>query len=110
MNNKPSQPVFVGSKLKPKVPPNVLYHGTCSSVIRAIQQKGLKKMTRLYVHMTDDIEAAISAGMRKGVPIVFRINAGLMNDMGHTFYQSDDGVWLVEYVPPEYLMRMPTER
>jgi len=35
--------------------------------------------------------------------VVLVVEAGRMHDDGHQFYLSENGVWLVEAVPPEYL-------
>jgi putative RNA 2'-phosphotransferase len=34
------------------------------------------------------------------------VNAAAMRSAGHLFYRSDNGVWLVDHVPPEYLRRL----
>ncbi|UWZ38770.1 RNA 2'-phosphotransferase [Dactylosporangium roseum] len=43
---------------------------------------------------------------RGGATVVLTVLAGRMARDGHTFYRSDNGVWLTEEVPPEYL-RVP---
>ena len=40
---------------------------------------------------------------RHGVPAVLKVDAGRMANDGHVFYLSENGVWLVEKVSPEYL-------
>lgn len=104
---KQGHSIPVNLKLEPVVPPDVLYHGTYPDVVRDILRDGLKKMQRHHVHMAEDLGTATSVGMRKGAPIVFRIDAKVMHDMGHKFYRSENGVWLVDHVPPEYLKRLP---
>jgi RNA:NAD 2'-phosphotransferase (TPT1/KptA family) len=42
-------------------------------------------------------------GMRHGRPVIFAIDAAAMHGDEFTFYRSDNGVWLVDHVPPEYL-------
>ena len=64
---------------------------------------GLNKMSRHHVHLSQDIETAIKVGARHGKPVVFAIDADAMHSSGYTFYCSDNGVWLVDHVPPEYL-------
>jgi putative RNA 2'-phosphotransferase len=39
----------------------------------------------------------------KGKVIIFTIDAAKMYQAGYQFYRSDNGVWLVNSVPPEYL-------
>lgn len=60
-------------------------------------------MLRHHVHLSLDIETAIKVGMRHGKPVVFAIDATAMHLSSYTFYCSDNGVWLVDHVPPEYL-------
>jgi len=35
--------------------------------------------------------------------VVLTVRAAAMAAAGHVFYRSDNGVWLVEHVPVEYL-------
>ena len=88
--------------LKEVNPPRYLYHGTAASFLSAIQAEGIRKMARQYVHLSGDYQTAVSVGRRHGTPIVLRINAGTMAENGARFYRSENGVWLCEYVPPEY--------
>ena len=46
---------------------------------------------------------AHKVGQRHGKPAVLRIAAGQMQRDGHTFYQSDNGVWLTDHVPLAYI-------
>ena len=46
---------------------------------------------------------ARTVGARHGRPVVFALDAAAMHEAGYTFYCSDNGVWLVDRVPPEYL-------
>ena len=60
-------------------------------------------MNRQYVHLSPDYQTAVAVGRRHGSPVVvLRIEAGTMAQSGVTFFLSENGVWLCEYVPPEY--------
>lgn len=83
-------------------PPHYLYHGTAAKFLAAIQQEGIKKMSRQYVHLSGDFQTAMEVGRRHGSPVVITINAEAMVHDGITFYLSENGVWLCEYVAPEY--------
>ncbi len=100
-NQGHSFPVDLG--LKAKKPPDVLYHGTYQNVKEKILKQGLKKMQRNHVHLSSDVETAIKVGKRRGKPIIFQIEAKKMHEGGHTFLKSENDVWLVNYVPPNYL-------
>jgi putative RNA 2'-phosphotransferase len=84
-------------------PPAVLYHGTAQKNYSSIQRDGLKKMNRHAVHLSEDIETAMSVGSRHGKPIVFKIHADEMDADGIKFNLSNNGVWLTEYVNPKYI-------
>lgn len=92
----------VDVELTPVKPPRYLYHGTASRFLPAIQREGIKKMSRQYVHLSGDVQAAVEVGRRHGSPVVITINAEAMAHDGVTFYLSENGVWLCEYVAPEY--------
>lgn len=89
------------------VPPKVLYHGTSKSAYELIKCDGIKKITRDYVHLSEDIPTAVSVGMRHaktvGNLIVLSVDTQKMTMDGHKFYIAENGVWLADYVPPQYL-------
>lgn len=93
----------VDLQLEPVVPPKVLYHGTGKTSGDAIMQTGISKMSRHHVHLSSDIATATIVGARHGKPVIFAVDAGVMYAAGYIFYCSDNGVWLVDHVPPEYL-------
>lgn len=95
--------VEVDLQLTPTIPPDVLYHGTGHNAVASILQNGLSKMSRHHVHLSADIATAKTVGARHGRPVVFAVNAAAMQEDGYIFYCSDNGVWLVDNVPPKYL-------
>ena len=84
-------------------PPAILYHGTAEKFVSSIDAKGLRPMSRLYVHMTDDYGTAIKVGQRHGKPAVYQISSRKMAEDGYTFFRSVNGVWLTKEVPAKYL-------
>lgn len=84
-------------------PPELLYHGTVPRFLESIRQEGLTKGNRHHVHLSPDVETATKVGQRRGRPVVLVIEADRMFRDGHTFYQSENGVWLTDAVPPEYI-------
>jgi putative RNA 2'-phosphotransferase len=98
--------VEVDLQLEPVVPPNVLYHGTAKKSVELILQTGLRKMSRHHVHLSKEIATAQNVGARHGKPVVFAVDAAAMHQAGYIFYCSDNGVWLVDNVPPEYLQKI----
>lgn len=95
--------IEVDVELQQQVPPPLLYHGTSENVIKDVMQKGLLKMNRLHVHLSDNPATAKQVGSRHGKPIVFEVNALQMHEDGLTFYLSQNKVWLTEHVPSSYL-------
>lgn len=84
-------------------PPEVLYHGTATRFVDSILRDGLKSMSRLYVHLSSDIETAIKVGKRHGRVLVFEVDTRRMSEDGIKFYLSKNGVWLVDFVDSKYL-------
>lgn len=86
-------------------PPEYLYHGTGEKYAGLIERDGLIPKSRLYVHLSGDVETAINVGKRHGNPVIYLVDSGKMHRAGFTFYRSANGVWLTERVPVEYLVR-----
>lgn len=86
-----------------KVPPVTLFHGTATRFIDSIMKSGLQPGTRQHVHLSADVETAVSVGRRHGAPIVLEINVCEMLKHGHVFFQAENGVWLTEAVPPKFI-------
>jgi putative RNA 2'-phosphotransferase len=95
--------VSVELGLSPREPPPILYHGTATRFVESILSQGLKPQKRQQVHLSLDPATALSVGQRHGKPIVFKIDALHMHRMGFRFYLADNGVWLTDQVPPEFL-------
>lgn len=98
--------VSVDVELNEWIPRSVLFHGTGIKSVEKIEIEGLRKMSRLYVHMTNDFEMAVNTGMRHGTPVVYEINTARMHLDGYKFYVSANGVYLTEEVPAKYLTRV----
>jgi putative RNA 2'-phosphotransferase len=48
-------------------------------------------------------DTALRVGQRRGRPVVLVVEAGRMHNDGRVFFRSENGVWLTEAVPSEYL-------
>jgi putative RNA 2'-phosphotransferase len=94
--------------LAPVEPPQWLYHGTVAKFLDSIRRQGLLKGNRQHVHLSADHETAQRVGQRRGQPVVLLVEAERMARAGHFFYRSENGVWLVDAVPAEYL-QVPVE-
>lgn len=102
-NQGHSIPVDV--ELKEVEPPEILYHGTAERFLDSIVEQGLMPMSRLYVHLSADMETAVKVGRRHGKEVVLQVKAGEMFRDGVKFYLSQNGVWLTEKVEAKYLER-----
>jgi putative RNA 2'-phosphotransferase len=96
--------VLVDLELQPVVPPEVLYHGTAEKNLESITEKGIVKRTRNHVHLSEDVITATSVGSRYGKPVVLKVKALAMHNAGYIFYLSENKVWLVDYVPADFIM------
>jgi len=94
--------VSVDVELKEQEPPEILYHGTAAGFIGNIRNEGLKPMSRLYVHLSKDVETALKVGKRHGEPVVLKVHSGEMHRNGYKFYLSENGVWLTKRVNVDY--------
>lgn len=100
-NQGHSVPVDV--ELEEQEPPQFLYHGTADRFLDSIMREGLKPMSRLYVHLSRDIETAEKVGGRHGKPVVLKVSSGEMYQDGIRFYLSKNGVWLTKKVDQKYI-------
>lgn len=103
-NQGHSIPVDV--ELEEVIPPEILYHGTGEKFVSSIDQNGLVPKSRLYVHISGDMDTALTVGMRHGKPVIYKIKSGDMHKDGYVFYKSVNGVWLTKEVPIKYLEKV----
>ena len=72
----------------------------------SIATQGLVPKSRLYVHLSSDVETAKKVGSRHGKPVIYQIDCRKMAEDGFLFYLSANRVWLTKAVPAEYLSKM----
>jgi putative RNA 2'-phosphotransferase len=84
-------------------PPALLYHGTVGKSLPAIRSEGLLPMKRHAVHLSSTVATAIKVGERRGQPVILVIDAQRMDINGHRFSVSENGVWLTDAVPVQYI-------
>lgn len=95
-------------ELLPVAPPEVLYHGTTTQRWQAIQASdppGLKPGSRHHVHLSHDLAVAKQVGSRhrREELVVLQVDAKGFAAEGGIFYRSENGVWLTDFVPLDYL-------
>ncbi|NJL15522.1 MAG: RNA 2'-phosphotransferase [Microscillaceae bacterium] len=96
--------VAVQLDYSPQMPPEWLYHGTARQHLPSIRQAGLLKQARHHVHLSGDKETALTVGQRHGSPVVLLVKAQALYQADVPFYLTGNGVWLVEAVPPDFLI------
>ncbi|MBP6750999.1 MAG: RNA 2'-phosphotransferase, partial [Xanthomonadaceae bacterium] len=50
-----------------------------------------------------DAATATNVGARHGKPIVLTVRTDEMAAAGHAFFLSENGVWLTDAVPPDFI-------
>lgn len=93
----------VDLELVAEPPPTILFHGTATRFLSSIRDKGLIPGSRQHVHLSAEEVNAIRVGQRHGHPVVLTIRAQAMCEAGYQFFCSQNGVWLTERVPPQYI-------
>ena len=89
--------------LSPQKPPSILYHGTAIRFLESILKDGILAKNRQYVHLTEQYQTAIDVGKRYGKEVVLLVDALSMHRDGFDFLLTENGVWLVDIVPPKYI-------
>ncbi|MBM6930831.1 RNA 2'-phosphotransferase [[Clostridium] spiroforme] len=89
-----------------KVPPRYLYHGTSKQNYEKIKETKIKKMNRLYVHLSKDVKTAFQVGKRHGIPVVLVLDTEAMLQDGYQFYVATNGVWLCDDVDCCYIVKV----
>ncbi len=95
--------IQVNLMLEPVEPPAFLYHGTVARFLQNIKTTGLQKMSRQHVHLSEQRSTAEKVGSRRGQPVILNIRSGDMHRDGFVFHLSENGVWLTDHVPVQYI-------
>ena len=103
-NQGHSIPVDV--ELEEKIPPDILWHGTGEKYVSSIDAQGMIPKSRLYVHLSSDLETARKVGSRHGKPVIYEIVCRGMVEDGYQFFLSANHVWLTKEVPIRYLKKL----
>jgi len=95
--------IKVDMEFKAVTPPDTLFHGTATRFLESIMETGLSKQKRQHVHLSKNIETATAVGKRHGKVVILEVDAKNMSEEGYEFYLSENGVWLTDNVPVNYL-------
>jgi putative RNA 2'-phosphotransferase len=89
--------------LIPQQPPERLFHGTATRFLASILETGLTKQSRHHVHLSANEQTAGAVGRRYGQLVLLVVDTQAMAAAGHTFFKTDNDVWLTDSVPPQYI-------
>ena len=100
--------VDVGLKVVQR-PPEYLFHGTSDKWLSKIMSEGLKKMSRQHVHLSNSYATAVETGKRHVHDdnyrvVVLLIHTDAMWEDGIEILESNNGVYLTDYVDPKYIV------
>ena len=98
--------ISVDVELEKQTPPDILYHGTGEKYETSIAEQGLIPKSRLYVHLSKDVDTAMAVGKRHGKPVIYSIDSKKMEEEGFEFFCSVNGVWLTKEVPIKYMNKI----
>ncbi len=87
-----------------KEPPDFLYHGTATRFLESIFQHGLIAGSRHHVHLSQEPQTALAVGQRYGKPVILKVESLQMYKQGFKFFQAENGVWLTERAPAEFIV------
>jgi len=91
---------------KPTMPPTHLFHGTSHAAASFIENEGLSKMERKFVHLSEDRKSAMQVGQRRDSdPVILQISALDAAQDDFVFYPTKSGIWLVDEIPAKYIHR-----
>lgn len=86
------------------IPPEILFHGTAGRFVEDIMHQGLLSQKRQYVHLSEDLETAITVGKRHDkVPVILKINSASAHNNGIIFFRGGEQIWLSESIPSQYI-------
>lgn len=88
----------------PQAPPEYLYYPTSTRFLGAIHTVGLRSSSRRFMHLFDDLETASSLAPALGERVIVTVLAASMQERGFKFWLNGNGVWLTEWVAPEFLL------
>lgn len=97
--------INIDLNLRPKNPPNFLYHGTAERKLSSILSDGLRPQGRNLVHLSTHKTDAKHVGSRHGHPVVLTIDTQPMPANQYPFYRSESeaGIWLTPFVPAQFI-------
>lgn len=83
-------------------PPAKLYHGTDNDNIQSIMEQGLTPQSRMYVHLSANIDTALQVASRRkaAVPVIIEIDTATELALGTKFYLASNGVYHADKITP----------
>ena len=103
--------LWIEPEMENLAPPKYLYHGTTSVAAEKIMKSGaISKMSRHAVHMQEQPEKAWQSAVRWHLtPVLLKIDAESMSNVGIVFGKTENDVWCADAVPSEYIVEQITD-
>jgi putative RNA 2'-phosphotransferase len=82
-------------------PPNTLWHTTAMKFMPRIQEQGLRKRARAFVHLTSSLDYIATLALSNSLlscPVLLSIDT--RKCLENTFRRPNSHVWLVDEIPP----------
>lgn len=89
--------------LKESTPSTYLFYGVCKDKVQSVIENGIEKVNSKYVNLYSDLEMILSLGNKEGETSIFLVDTFSMIKEGFKFNLSHNNVWLIDYVPSQYL-------
>ena len=93
-------------ELEERTPPDILWHGSGEKYVSSIDEQELVPKSRLYVHLSSEVDTAKKVGSRHGKPVIYEVDCRQMAEDGYKFFESANHVWLTKQVPVRYLKKL----
>lgn len=80
-----------------------MFYGVSKDEVQYIIENGIEETDSKYVNLYSDLEMILSLGIEDRETSIFLVDTFSMIKEGFKFYLSPNNVWLIDYVPSQYL-------
>ena len=92
------------TKLPPiETPPAILFHGTSADNVPSILERGILRMRRRFVHLSNDCHWVVRFLDDKPTWTIFAIDTSAALESGVLFRRANHHVWLTDSMPAQLL-------
>lgn len=95
--------------LKESTPSTYLFYGLSKDKVQSIIENGIEETDSNYVNLYSDLEMILSLESSEVETSIFLVDTFSMIKEGFKFYLSHNNIWLINYVPSQYLTLLDTK-